>query len=82
MANLATRGAVEGTTPVRIRTPLIDLTKREIIELGLRLGVDYGMTTSCYDPSPNGAACGHCDACQLRLAAFAAAGAPDPARYA
>jgi 7-cyano-7-deazaguanine synthase len=82
MANLATRGAVEGTTPVRIRTPLIDLTKREIIELGMRLGVDYGMTTSCYDPSPNGAACGHCDACQLRLAAFAAAGAPDPARYA
>ncbi len=82
MANLATRGAVEGTTPVRIRTPLIDLTKREIIELGMRLGVDYGMTTSCYDPSPNGAACGRCDACQLRLAAFAAAGAPDPARYA
>jgi len=82
MANLATRGAVEGTTPVRVRAPLIDLTKREIIELGVRLGVDYGMTTSCYDPSPNGAACGHCDACQLRLAAFAAAGAPDPARYA
>ena len=82
MANLATRGAVEGTTPVRIRAPLIDLTKREIIELGMRLGVDYGMTTSCYDPSPNGAACGHCDACQLRLAAFAAAGARDPARYA
>jgi 7-cyano-7-deazaguanine synthase len=82
MANLATRGAVEGTTPVRIRTPLIDQTKREIIELGMRLGVDYGMTTSCYDPSPNGAACGRCDACQLRLAAFAAAGAPDPARYA
>ena len=82
MANLATRGAVEGTTPVRIRAPLIDLAKREIIELGIRLGVDYGMTTSCYDPAPNGAACGHCDACQLRLAAFAAAGAKDPARYA
>jgi len=82
MANLATRGAVEGTTPVRIRAPLIDLTKREIVELGLRLGVDYGMTTSCYDPSPNGAACGQCDACQLRLAAFAAAGMKDPARYA
>jgi 7-cyano-7-deazaguanine synthase len=82
MANLATRGAVEGTTPVRIRAPLIDFTKREIIELGMRLGVDYGMTTSCYDPSPHGAACGHCDACQLRLAAFAAAGAKDPARYA
>lgn len=82
MANLATRGAVEGTTPVRIRAPLIDLTKREIIQLGMRLGVDYGMTTSCYDPAPNGAACGHCDACQLRLAAFAAAGTEDPARYA
>ena len=82
MANLATRGAVEGTTPVRIRAPLIDLTKREIIELGMRLGVDYGLTTSCYDPSPNGTACGRCDACQLRLAAFAAAGSKDPARYA
>ena len=82
MANLATRGAVEGTTPVRIRAPLIDRTKREIIELGMRLGVDYGMTTSCYDPSPTGAACGRCDACQLRLAAFAAVGAKDPTRYA
>jgi 7-cyano-7-deazaguanine synthase len=82
MANLATRGAVEGTTPVRIRAPLIDLTKREIIELGMQLGVDYGMTTSCYDPSPSGVACGRCDACQLRLAAFAAAGVSDPAQYA
>lgn len=82
MANLATRGGVEGTTPVRIRAPLIDLTKREIIELGMRLGVDYGMTMSCYDPLPTGAACGHCDACQLRLAAFAAIGAKDPAPYA
>lgn len=58
MANLATRGAVEGTTPVRVRAPLVDLTKREIIELGLRLGVDYAMTSSCYDPLPNGSACG------------------------
>jgi len=82
MANLATRGAVEGTTPVRIRAPLIDLTKREIIELGTQLGVDYGMTMSCYDPSPSGVACGPCDACQLRLAAFAAAGVNDPAQYA
>jgi len=82
MANLATRGAVEGTIPVRIRAPLIDLTKKEIIELGTRLGVDYGMTMSCYDPSPSGVACGRCDACQLRLAAFAAAGTKDPARYA
>jgi 7-cyano-7-deazaguanine synthase len=82
MANLATRGAVEGTTPVRIRAPLIDLTKREIVELGMQLGVDYGMTTSCYDPSPSGVACGRCDACQLRLAAFAAAGVSDPVKYA
>jgi len=81
MANLATRDAVEGVRPVRIRTPLIDLTKREIIELGHSLGVDYAMTTSCYDPSPDGAACGHCDACQLRLKGFAEAGMRDPARY-
>ena len=82
MANLATRGAVEGTLPVRIRAPLIDLTKRQIIELGMRLGVDYGMTSSCYDPTPSGAGCGRCDACRLRLDAFAAAGASDPAPYA
>jgi 7-cyano-7-deazaguanine synthase len=82
MANLATRGAVEGTTPVRIRTPLIDLSKREIIALGRRLGVDYSVTSSCYDPLPNGAACGHCDACRLRLDAFRAAGMEDPAPYA
>lgn len=82
MANLATRGAVEGTTPVRIRAPLVDLTKRQIIELGLRLGVDYALTSSCYDPLPNGAACGRCDACRLRLEAFGALGLPDPAPYA
>lgn len=82
MANLATRGAVEGTTPVRLRTPLIALSKREILELGLRLGVDYSITSSCYDPSADGAACGHCDACRLRLDAFRAAGVEDPARYA
>lgn len=82
MANLATRGAVEGTLPVRLRTPLIDLTKREIIALGLRLGVDYGLTLSCYDPTPDGRACGRCDACSLRLKGFAEVGAPDPARYA
>ena len=81
MANLATRGAVEGTTPVRIRAPLIDLTKREIIELGTQLGVDYSMTTSCYDPDASGVACGHCDACQLRLRGFAEAGVEDPAAY-
>jgi 7-cyano-7-deazaguanine synthase len=82
MANLATRGAVEGTVPVRIHTPLIDLTKGQIIELGLTLGVDYGLTTSCYDPTPDGAACGRCDACVLRLKGFAEAGAMDPVRYA
>jgi len=82
MANLATRGAVEGTTPVRVRAPLINLTKQEIIELGLRLGVDYGLTSSCYDPSPIGVACGRCDACRLRLEAFARTGAGDPVRYA
>jgi 7-cyano-7-deazaguanine synthase len=81
MANLATRGAVEGTLPVRIHAPLIDLTKRQIIELGLTLGVDYGLTTSCYDPTPDGAACGRCDACRLRLKGFAEAGVSDPVRY-
>ena len=81
MANLATRSGTEEHRRVAIRTPLIDLTKREIIELGMRLGVDYSLTTSCYDPSPNGAACGHCDACQLRLRGFREAGASDPARY-
>src|SRR5215207_7516969 len=82
MANLATRGGVEGTTPVSIRTPLLDLTKREIVQLGLSLGVDYSLTLSCYDPSPEGLACGHCDSCQLRRKGFAEAGVLDPTRYA
>ena len=86
MANLATRAGVEaaarGETAVRIRTPLLDLTKAQIVRLGLSLGVDYAETTSCYDPTPDGAACGHCDACQLRLKGFAEAGAVDPIRYA
>ena len=82
MANLATRAGVEGTAPVAIRTPLIDMSKRQIIELGARLGVDYSLTTSCYDPDAQGAACGHCDACQLRLRGFREAGTPDPATYA
>jgi 7-cyano-7-deazaguanine synthase len=80
LANLATKAAVEGRAPIRIRTPLIDLTKREIISLGLSLGVDYAMTTSCYDPDPDGAACGRCDACQLRLRGFAEVGIADPAQ--
>ena len=81
MANLATRGAVEGTTPIRIQTPLLDLTKRQIVELGLSLGVEYAQTLSCYDPSPTGVACGHCDACHLRLKGFNEAGMADPAPY-
>jgi 7-cyano-7-deazaguanine synthase len=81
MANLATRAAVGGNR-LLIHAPLIRMTKREIIELGLSLGVDFAETLSCYDPTPEGAACGHCDACQLRLKGFAEAGASDPARYA
>lgn len=83
MARLATRAGVEASVaPVTIRTPLIELSKKEIIELGLSLGVDYSMTTSCYDPAPDGEACGRCDACQLRLRGFEQAGAIDPVRYA
>lgn len=83
MANLATRAGVESDTPaVRIRAPLIGMTKREIVELGLKLGVDYSLTTSCYDPDASGNACGECDACQLRLRGFRDAGVRDPARYA
>src|SRR5688500_15230327 len=81
MADLATRAGVEGGAGIRIRTPLIDLSKREIIELGIRLGVDYSVTTSCYDPDLNGAACGQCDACRLRMRGFQEAGAHDPAPY-
>lgn len=84
MARLATRVGVESEdsdSRVHIRTPLIEMTKREIIETGLRLGVDYSVTTSCYDPGPGGGACGHCDACQLRLRGFAEAGMADPAIY-
>ena len=81
MANLATRGGVDGTNPIRIRTPLIDLTKAQIIRRGIELGVDYSITRSCYDPDPSGAACGRCDACRLRLKGFTEAGMRDPARY-
>lgn len=82
MANLATRGGVEGTLRLTIHAPLIDLTKGQIIELGRALGVDYGLTTSCYDPTANGRACGRCDACLLRLKGFAEAGISDPVTYA
>lgn len=81
MANLATRGAVEGTLPVTLHSPLIDRTKAEIIALGTRLGVDYGLTRSCYDPDSAGRACGACDSCTLRLKGFAEAGLSDPAPY-
>ncbi len=81
MANLATRSAVEGRQALRIHAPLMALTKRQIIELGTSLGVDYSLTTSCYDPDPDGAACGRCDACQLRRKGFAEAGLIDPERY-
>ena len=81
MANLATKAAVEGYRTT-IHTPLIHLTKAEIIKAGLELGVDYGMTTSCYDPSPYGKACGGCDACLLRKRGFAENGIVDPIPYA
>lgn len=81
MANLATRAGVEGQGALRIHTPLISLSKAEIIKLGISLGVDYSMTTSCYDPAADGSACGRCDACQLRLKGFSEAGADDPIRY-
>jgi 7-cyano-7-deazaguanine synthase len=81
MANLATKGAVEGRLPVRIHAPLIHWTKGQIVAQGLELGVDYSLTISCYDPDADGAACGECDACQLRLRGFAENGIPDPAPY-
>jgi 7-cyano-7-deazaguanine synthase len=83
LANLATRAGVEddGDAPMRIRAPLIDLTKAEIIQRGTALGVDYSLTTSCYDPAPDGAACGRCDSCLLRRRGFADAGLVDPIRY-
>lgn len=81
MANLATKAAIEGGRKLTIHTPLIALSKADIVRTGLSLGVDYGLTVTCYDPSPEGEACGHCDACTLRLKGFAEAGATDPAPY-
>lgn len=78
MANLATKGAVEGTIPVKIHTPLIRMTKAEIIRRGSELGVDYGMTSSCYDPENTGKPCRMCDSCLLRAKGFSEAGLPDP----
>jgi 7-cyano-7-deazaguanine synthase len=82
MANLATRAGVEGQQHLTIHTPLIHLSKAQIIQRGLALGVDYALTLSCYDPSPEGAACGRCDSCRLRLKGFEEAGVPDPVPYA
>ncbi len=81
MAALATRAGVSGK-PVRIRAPLIDMTKDEIIRRGVELGVDFGLTRSCYDPDSAGRGCGRCDSCRIRLAAFAKAGIRDRAPYA
>ena len=81
MANLATKAGVEGESPINIRTPLIDLTKSDIIKTGLNLNVDYGLTHSCYDPDQNGYSCGHCDACNLRIRGFEKIGLSDPLKY-
>ena len=78
MAALATKAGVEGR-PLRILAPLLTLSKADIIRRGLALGVDYGLTLSCYDPRPDGRPCGRCDSCRLRARGFAEAGVPDPA---
>jgi 7-cyano-7-deazaguanine synthase len=79
LARLATRAGVEGAS-LSILAPLLHLSKREIIQRGLALGLDYGLTHSCYDPAPGGRPCGRCDSCQLRARGFHEAGVPDPAR--
>lgn len=81
MANLATKAGVEGKQSIKIQTPLINMTKKEIIKKGLKLGVDYSFTHSCYDPENDGISCGRCDACQIRLRGFQEAGIPDPIKY-
>ncbi|HJV33933.1 7-cyano-7-deazaguanine synthase QueC [Geomonas sp.] len=81
MANLATKAGVEGEGRIKIHTPLISLSKADIIRKGLSLGVDYSLTHSCYDPAADGASCGLCDSCRLRLKGFAEAGVSDPLRY-
>jgi 7-cyano-7-deazaguanine synthase len=82
MANLATKAGVEGITRVKIHTPIIEMTKAQIIQKGAELGVDYGITHSCYDPSLEGKACGQCDSCLLRKKGFEEAGVSDPTEYA
>ena len=81
MANLATQAGVEGKTEMKIRAPLMDKTKTEIIQIGTALGVDFSLTLSCYDPDAEGRACGSCDSCLLRKRGFKEAGIPDPTRY-
>lgn len=81
MANLATKAGIEGTSKFKIHTPLIHLSKSQIIRKGAELGVDFSITNTCYDPSPEGVACGKCDACKLRLQGFAEAGVADPVPY-
>jgi 7-cyano-7-deazaguanine synthase len=81
MANLAVKEAVEGGRRIAIHTPLLHLSKADIVRLGASLRVDYGLTHSCYDPDPDGLACGHCDSCLLRRKGFAEAGVPDPTHY-
>jgi 7-cyano-7-deazaguanine synthase len=81
LANLATKAGVENRGRFKIHTPLIHLSKAEIIKLGVTLGVDFGLTHSCYDPTLDGAACGRCDSCRIRRDGFSAAGVPDPTRY-
>ena len=81
MANLATKAAVEGGLKLKIHTPLINMTKAQIISKGMELGVDYTVTHSCYDPSPEGLACGYCDSCILRKKGFMEAGVKDPTKY-
>ncbi|WP_395788610.1 7-cyano-7-deazaguanine synthase QueC [Aquimonas sp.] len=80
LGNLATKAAVEGNR-LRVRAPLIDLSKADIVRRGIELGVDFGSTVSCYQADADGRACGHCDACRLRTAGFVAAGVPDPTNY-
>lgn len=82
MAKLATRAGVEGQSTLTFHAPLIDKTKAEIVALGVSLGVDFSLTSSCYSPGDDGGACGTCDSCQLRRKGFADAGVPDPTRYA
>ncbi|MFD4481495.1 7-cyano-7-deazaguanine synthase QueC [Streptomyces sp. NPDC058471] len=81
MANLATRAGVEGTQQLKIHSPLMEMSKADIVREGLRLGVDYSITSSCYDPDEQGRACGHCETCLLRLKGFAEAGSTDPVQY-